>query len=172
MSIPPQTPDWSDAERERLRASTLPFDPVQARDLFEQWGFSGHVGLNYHAHGPDWCELFLEWRPALTVDADQAILASGPVITLMDLAGGAACWTRMGEFVPLATIDLRVDYLRPSPKGARVYGFAECYHLTRRVAFVRGVAHNGDRDDPLAFVAATFIRTQAQPKVSAMDAGA
>ena len=164
MSDAPQTPDWSNTERERLRASATPFNPVEARALFEQWGFSGHVGLKYHAHGPDWVELAVDWRPELTVDTDQSLLASGPVITLMDLAGGAACWTRMGEFVPLATIDLRVDYLRPSPKGARVYGFAECYHLTRRVAFVRGVAHNGDRDDPLAFVAATFIRTQAQPK--------
>ncbi len=168
MTNTPKTLDWSNAERERLRTSAVPFDPVQARELFESWGFSGHVGLNYHAHGPDWCELFVEWRPELTVDVEQEVLASGPVITLMDLAGGAACWTRMGEFVPLATIDLRVDYLRPSPKGARVYGFAECYHLTRRVAFVRGVAHNGDRDDPLAFVAATFIRTQAQPKVGAL----
>ncbi len=164
MSDTPQPPDWSNTERERLRASATPFNPVEARALFEQWGFSGHVGLKYHAHGADWVELAVDWRPELTVDTDQSLLASGPVITLMDLAGGAACWTRMGEFVPLATIDLRVDYLRPSPKGARVFGFAECYHLTRRVAFVRGVAHNGDRDDPLAFVAATFIRTQAQPK--------
>ena len=168
MTNSPEAPDWSNAERVALRTPTLPFDPEKTRELFEQWGFSGHVGLNYHAHGPDWCELFVEWRAELTVDVEQEVLASGPVITLMDLAGGAACWTRMGEFVPLATIDLRVDYLRPSPKGARVYGFAECYHLTRRVAFVRGVAHNGDRDDPLAFVAATFIRTQAQPKVGAL----
>lgn len=164
MADTPQTTDWSNAERERLRTSALPFNPVEARVLFEQWGFSGHVGLKYHAHGPDWVELALDWRAELTVDAEQGLLASGPVITLMDLAGGAACWTRMGEFVPLATIDLRVDYLRPSPKGARIYGFAECYHLTRRVAFVRGVAHNGERDDPLAHIAATFIRTQAQPK--------
>lgn len=167
MADTPKITADTPAERESLRASATPFNPREARALFEQWGFSGHVGLNYHGHGPNWCELFLEWRAELTVDVGQEVLASGPVITLMDLAGGAACWTRMGEFVPLATIDLRVDYLRPSPKGARVYGFAECYHLTRRVAFVRGVAHNGDRDDPLAFVAATFIRTQAQPKVAA-----
>lgn len=165
MSGTENSADWSNNEREQLRNASTPFDPAQARALFEKWGYSGHVGLQYHAHGSDWVELALDWRAELTVDAEQGLLASGPVITLMDLAGGAACWTRMGEFVPLATIDLRVDYLRPSPKGARIYGFAECYHLTRRVAFVRGVAHNGEPEDPLAHVAATFIRTKAQPKI-------
>ena len=68
MTNSPEAPDWSNAERVALRTPTLPFDPEKTRELFEQWGFSGHVGLNYHAHGPDWCELFVEWRAELTVD--------------------------------------------------------------------------------------------------------
>jgi acyl-coenzyme A thioesterase PaaI-like protein len=38
-----------------------------------------------------------------------------------------------------------------------VTGRAECYRLTRRVAFVRGLAHDGDPNDPIAHLAATFM---------------
>ena len=64
----------------------------------------------------------------------------------------------MGEFRPQVTMDLRVDYLRPSPAGARVYGRGICYHLTHSIGFVRGYAHNGDPGDPLANAIGTFIR--------------
>jgi acyl-coenzyme A thioesterase PaaI-like protein len=40
-----------------------------------------------------------------------------------------------------------------------VYGRAECYKLTRRVAFVRGIAHDGDPGHPIAHVAGTFMFT-------------
>jgi len=40
-----------------------------------------------------------------------------------------------------------------------VIGRGECYRLTRRVAFVRGMAHEGDPADPIAHVAGTFMMT-------------
>jgi uncharacterized protein (TIGR00369 family) len=87
------------------------------------------------------------------------VLASGPIITLMDMATSVATWCRRGAIRPQATLDLRVDYLRPARPGATVFGRAECYRLTRRIAFVRGVAHDGDESDPVAHVAGTFMLT-------------
>jgi acyl-coenzyme A thioesterase PaaI-like protein len=55
-------------------------------------------------------------------------------------------------------MDLRIDYLRPSPSGERVYGRGICYHLTNSIGFVRGFAHNGNPDEPLAHASGTFIR--------------
>lgn len=125
-------------------------------------GRNGHSGLldfRYDGHGDDWIELSFAWRADLVAVPETGIIASGAVISLMDIAAARSVWTRLKQYRPHVTIDLRVDYLRASPAGQRVYGWAQCYRLTRSVAFVRGVAHNGDRDDPIANVAATFLST-------------
>jgi acyl-coenzyme A thioesterase PaaI-like protein len=77
----------------------------------------------------------------------------------MDMACGSSIWLARKMFVPQATLDLRIDYLRPATPGKTVIGRAECYRVTRSIAFVRGQAHDGDANDPLAQVAATFMFT-------------
>ncbi len=91
---------------------------------------------------------------------DGRILASGPIISLMDMATSLAVWTKLGRFRPQATLDLRVDYLRPSAPERTVVGRGTCYRVTRSIAFVRGIAHDGDPDDPVANVTGTFIGTE------------
>ncbi|MFX5578868.1 PaaI family thioesterase, partial [Acinetobacter baumannii] len=76
-----------------------------------------------------------------------------------DMATSMAAWLKYGSFRPHATLDLRIDYLRPASRGATVIGRGECYRLTRQIAFVRGQAHDGDPDDPIAHVAGTFMAT-------------
>jgi uncharacterized protein (TIGR00369 family) len=121
---------------------------------------AGHIialGLRYVAQGPDWCEFAIDYDRRLVSDASTGILASGPIVSLMDTAAGFAVWTRRGKFAQQATLDLRLDYLRPSRPGHAVTGRAECYRLTRRVAFVRGLAHDGDPADPIAHLTATYM---------------
>lgn len=119
------------------------------------------MGIAFHAHGPDWVELQLPWHGDLVGDPDSGVLASGPIITLMDMATSFAVWQKKGAFVPHATLDLRVDYLRPAVPGRTVIGRGECHRLTRAISFVRGIAHDGDAQDPLAHVAGTFMNTDA-----------
>lgn len=138
----------------------LPFD-VQR---FTARGFGGHggrLGIEYHAHGADWCELQLPYHPDLVGDPASGVLASGPIITLMDMATSFSVWLKRGQFVPHATLDLRVDYLRPARPGRTVVGRGECYRITRAISFIRGQAHDGDPADPLAHVAGTFMLTEA-----------
>lgn len=133
-----------------------------ARRFAAMAGAVGHtaaLGLAYHAHGPDWAELALPWAERLVGDPETGVLASGPVIALMDNACSIAVWLRLGRFRWQATLDLRVDYLRPARPHATLIGRGECYALKRRVAFVRGSAHDGDPADPVAHVAGTFIFT-------------
>ena len=120
---------------------------------------NGMIGLTYHGHGPDWCELALPYQRNLIGDPATGILASGPIITMMDMAAGISIWLKTGTFVPNATVDLRVDYLRPAEPGKTVIGHGECYKLTRRIAFVRGEAHEGDPARPIAHVAGTYMFT-------------
>ena len=140
------------------RGVSGPFD-VQR---FTARGFGGHggrLGIAYHAHGPDWVELALPWHADLVGDAENGVLASGPIVALMDMATSFAVWQKKGVFAPHATLDLRVDYLRPAAPGRTVIGRGECYRLTRAISFIRGAAHDGDPADPLAHVAGTFMNT-------------
>jgi uncharacterized protein (TIGR00369 family) len=121
-------------------------------------GHGGFLGMDYADHGDDWVELSIDWREDLVGDPETGVLASAVIISLMDNATSMAIWTKMGEFRPQVTMDLRIDYLRPSPVGQKIYGRGICYHLTHKIGFVRGFAHNGNPDDPLAYASGTFIR--------------
>lgn len=117
------------------------------------------LGLFYVDHGEDWVELGINYDEKLVLDETTGVMASGPIVALMDMATGLAIQIKNGKFEPMATLDLRVDYLRPSPPGLPVIGRGECYRLTRTIAFVRGEAHNGDPSDPVAHVAGTYMFT-------------
>ena len=134
------------------------FDPETVNRIMGKFGHSGFIGMEYVGHGDDWVELCFDWREDLVADPATGILASSAVISLLDNATSMSIWTKLGSFRPQVTMDLRLDYLRPSPAGERVYGRGICYHLTRSIGFVRGIAHNGDIENPLAHAAGTFIR--------------
>ena len=136
------------------------FDPALAARFMIRHGHGGWLGLSYHAHGPDWVELALPWREELVGVAETGVLASGPIISLMDNATSMAVWTLAGSFTPHATLDLRVDYMRAAVPGRSVIGHGECYKLTRTIAFIRGIAHDGDPADPVAHVTGTFMAMQ------------
>src|ERR1700712_188095 len=127
-------------------------------------GHGGRIGIAYHAHGPDWVELELPYDPAQIGDPDSGVIASGPILSLMDTATSMAVWLKLNAFRPHATLDLRVDYLRPATPGKTVIGRGECYRITRSIAFVRGAAHDGDPNDPLAHVAGTFMAPEGYPR--------
>ncbi|VXC49413.1 PaaI family thioesterase [Sphingomonas sp. 8AM] len=144
---------------------------VMARYLLENPTLAGHggrLGQRYHAHGADWIEVAQPWHDALVGDEDTGIIASGPIIALMDVATSLAVWHRCDAFVAHATLDLRIDYLRPARPHQTVIGRGECLRITRSIAFTRGIAHDGDPDDPVAHVAATFMATAGSyPRVAA-----
>ena len=135
----------------------MAFDP----HLFfkHRGGHNAALDARYHAHGEDWAELALPYSPALIGDPSSGVLASGPILALMDMATSIGVWLKRGAFLPHATLDLRIDYLRAATPEKTVFGRGECYRLTRSVACVRGTAHDGDPADPLAHVAGTFMIT-------------
>jgi uncharacterized protein (TIGR00369 family) len=123
-------------------------------------GHGGRLGIVYHDHGDDWAELALPYHADLVGDEASGIVASGPILALMDMATSVGVWRRLDAFKAHATLDLRIDYLRPARPGHTVIGRGECYRITRSIAFVRGQAHDGDPNDPLAHVADTFMAVE------------
>lgn len=141
-------------------APETPFEPELFGRVMNGRGHGGFLGLRYHAHSPDWIEIALPWREDLVGVPETGVLASGPIITLLDNATSMSVWVRSGYFRPQATLDLRIDYVRAAKKGATVIARAECYRITRSAAFVRGLAHDGDLADPIAHAAGVFMAVE------------
>ncbi len=142
----------------------LPDDAARMRGFFDRFlqavPHLGALGIRYSDQGKDWAELSLPYAPQLVAYPETGVIASGAIFSLMDTAAGFAVLVALGRFLPHATLDLRCDYLRPATPGETVFGRAECYKLTRRVAFVRGLAHDGDPAHPVAHIAGAFMLTE------------
>ena len=95
----------------------------------------------------------------LVGDPDTGVIHGGVMTATLDNASGWAVAAHEDHVAgnSMATLDLRIDYMRPAAPGEDLIVQAECYKLTRTVAFVRGVAHQGDRDDPVAASTAAFM---------------
>lgn len=141
----------SDEARERQRAFIARF--------MDHVPHLAQLGIRYRDHGDNWAELELAYGPHLVAYPETGVIASGAIFSLMDTAAGLAVVTRMQELQPHATLDLRCDYLHPARPGNTVVGRAECYRMARQIAFVRGIAHDGDPQDPIAHVTGTFMLT-------------
>ena len=85
------------------------------------------------------------------------VLHGGAITALMDAASGAAAFMKLERPTSLATLDLRIDYLKPAEPGRDVTCLAECYKRTRNVAFVRSVAYHENVNDPIASSTGTFM---------------
>lgn len=131
------------------------FDPERFFALARTVGHGRALGMEFSAAGDGWTELLLPWREELVGVPESGILASGAIVSLIDTASGTAVWARLGKFIPVVTIDLRIDYLRPAFRGESVRARCECTKLTRRVAFTRGTAFVGDK--PIAYSSGTFM---------------
>jgi uncharacterized protein (TIGR00369 family) len=131
------------------------FDPARFFELARRVGHGRALGMEFGASGDNWTELRLPWREELVGVPESGILASGAIVSLIDTASGTAVWSTIGKFVPLVTLDLRIDYLRPAFRGESVVARCECTKLTRRIAFTRGTAFVGDK--PIAYSSGTFM---------------
>ena len=120
------------------------------------------MGIHVAAIGRDWAELVLPYDERFVAYEETGVLAGGAVFSLIDTAAGMAVFARMRQFEPIATLDLRLDYLRPATAGAPLLARMECYRLTRSIAFVRGSAGHPD-GTIVAHAAGTFMLAAPAP---------
>lgn len=106
----------------------------------------------------------LPYDAKLVGNPDTGVLHGGAITALLDACSGAAVFAALTELVPIATLDLRIDYLKPAEPGQPVIGKASCYKMTRNVAFTRAVAYHGDPDNVIAHSVGTFMLSTKQGK--------
>ena len=132
------------------------------KGFIEAMPFCAALKMRVDEIGNGLAEISMPFSADLVGDPKRGIIHGGAVSALMDTCGGAAaiCHPKAGE--SSATINLRIDYMRAARPGETVIASAHCYKVTRHVAFVRGVAHDGDQDDPVAMSQATFMTTSSE----------
>ena len=97
------------------------------------------------------------YRAELVGDPETGVIAGGVITTFLDMLCGMAAVAAMEHPTTVATIDLRIDYMRPATPERDVLAEAHCYKLGRSVAFVRAVAYDDTPDNPIAHVVAAFM---------------
>ena len=100
-----------------------------------------HLGIRVVETGPGFAICVLPYRDELIGDPARRVVFGGAITTLIDHASGLAVACALEELTAIATIDLRVDYLRAAAPGRDLYTRSECYRVTRNVAFVRAIAY-------------------------------
>ncbi len=98
----------------------------------------------------------MPYQEKLVGNTETGVIAGGAVTTAMDSVCGVAVYTAMPVPMAIATLDLRIDYMKPATPDRAVMVTADCYRLGRHVAFVRAIAYHDDPAEPIANATAAF----------------
>ncbi len=99
----------------------------------------------------------LAWDKSLIGNNQNQSVHGGVITTLMDQTFGAAIFRKMNTGKAVATVELRIDYMRPATPNLDIFCRAHCYRMTRRIAFIRGEVFQDDPDKPIAYGTGSFM---------------
>jgi len=127
-----------------------------ARRFIDAIPHSRSLGMHLVDLGEGRAVVTMPYDARLVGDPATGVLHGGAVSALMDTASGAAVMCHPAAPASTATLDLRIDYMRPATPGQRIVARAECHHVTRSIAFVRVTAHDEDEARPVAMGTGAF----------------
>src|ERR1700689_453832 len=154
------------------KAPIEPISDATAGDLASR-GTPLSLAMGFETLSDRACGMRVGFRADLVGDPAQGGLAGGVVFALLDqtcgMAIGIALRDRAGDegrgmaMGGMATLDFRLDHIRPPRPGAAVIAEAECLRLNGDVAVVRGWAYEDDPSDPIAAAQAAFMIMSGPP---------
>ncbi|WP_374433835.1 PaaI family thioesterase [Tabrizicola sp.] len=127
-----------------------------ARQFIQALPHSHALGMRLESIHVGVATISMPYDVRLIGDPSTGVIHGGAVSALMDTACGAAVMSHPQAGFSTATLDLRIDYMRPATAGQTIRARAECHHVTRSVAFVRAVATDDDESRPVAMATGAF----------------
>lgn len=103
----------------------------------------------------------LPYAAHLVGDPDTGVVHGGAITAMLDQTCGMAVASALKEIMPFATLDLRIDYMKPAEPHADIFIEAECLKVTHEVAFTRGIAYQSSPDEPIALSTGAFMLIRA-----------
>ncbi len=133
-----------------------------ARQFIEAIPHSRALAMTLLSIGDGEAEISMPYDERFIGDPETGVMHGGAVSTLMDTCGGAAVMSHPSSPSVTATLDLRIDYMRPATPGQTIRAKASVFHITRSVAFVRAVAVDDQESPPVATAAGAFTVSSAK----------
>lgn len=93
----------------------------------------------------------------------RGALHGGTITTLLDTASGMCIFLKTQTLTPMATLDLRVEYLQPVQPGQGIIAEVSCYHANDMLANVRGLAYHESSDNPAVSFTGAFMMNTSGP---------
>ncbi|MCB1871306.1 MAG: PaaI family thioesterase [Gammaproteobacteria bacterium] len=127
------------------------------KETFEQLPQIRKLGIQIVEYERGHCLFKIDYALEFIGNRETGLIHGGIITTLLDSVGGAAAFSIVQEGSSVATLDLRLDYLTQAESGEPIMGFAESYHQTRNVVFVRGYAYHHSAEKPIVNFVASFM---------------
>jgi uncharacterized protein (TIGR00369 family) len=137
--------------------------PDRAKTVLGLTPFTAGIGAEILEIANARSRLRLAYSEALIGDPETGVVHGGVITAMLDHASGMAVMAALDAPFPIATLDLRIDYMRRAEPGEAILAEAHCLKVTREIAFVRGTAHHGNADEPIAISTSAFMLMRNAP---------
>lgn len=124
-------------------------------------GLIKEMDLRVEKVGTEGVLVRMPFNRAFCADEAETLIHGGVLTALLDSVFGLANYVAVRSVSTMATLDLRIDYLRPARSRVDLLVRAECYRQTRHIAFNSGsIWFDGAEDEEVARGFASFALTR------------
>ena len=118
--------------------------------------FNRAIGMQLVSLDEKGCLFTIPYDASLAGNPDTGVMHGGVLTTFIDATCGASVLAALKGLRRVATLDLRIDYMRPATPERAITCRAHCYRVTKHVAFTRAEAYLDTPDELVATAAGTF----------------
>jgi uncharacterized protein (TIGR00369 family) len=122
--------------------------------------FVNSLGGEMESVEPGRVRMRLPYSARLVGNPDTGVVHGGVITGFLDQSCGMAVGSTLTNPRGFATLDLRIDYMKPARPHADLNFEGRCIKIAHDVAFARAFAYQESIDDPVAIAVATFMFAQ------------